>query len=270
MKKYQMLVTLGVALVILAIIVSNSTFVTIQPGERGVIFRKFTTGLDKEHVYPEGFLVIAPWNKMYIYNVKEQNIEETMDVLDKEALSISVDVSVRFYPIHQKIGDLHEKFGIDYVRKLVVPETRSSVRQVMGKYTAEEIFSLKRKEVEEEIKETTKKVLAKNNIEMTTLLIRSIVLPEKLKNAIENKLTQQQEAQAYRFKLDKEKSEAERMRIQAEGEAAANRIINNSLTPSLLKMRGIEATIKLSESPNAKVIVIGSGKDGLPLILNDK
>lgn len=265
-----MLVTIGAFILLGAILLSNSTFITIQPGERGVIFRKFSDGLDKEHVYSEGFVVIAPWNKMYIYNVKEQNTEETMDVLDKAALSISVDVSIRFNPLHDRIGDLHERFGKNYITSLVIPETRSSVRQVMGKYTAEEIFSLKRKEVEDEIRRTTKEVLARNNIHMATLLIRSIVLPKKLKNAIESKLTQQQEALAYKFKLEKEQSEAERKRIQAEGEAKANAIINSSLTPSLLKMRGIEATIKLSESPNSKVIVIGGGKDGLPLILSDK
>ena len=102
---------------------------------------------------------------------------------------------------------------------------------------------------------------------MRALLIRSINLPDKIKQAIESKLQQEQEALAYQFRLDKEKSEAERKRIAAEGESAANKIINNSLTPSLLKMRGIEATLKLAESPNSKVVVIGQGEDGLPLIL---
>ncbi|MEN9444002.1 MAG: hypothetical protein RIS47_892 [Bacteroidota bacterium] len=256
-------------LVLLILLVSNSTFVIVQPGERGVIFRPFTGGLDKENIFMPGFNVIAPWNEVFIYNVKEQNVEETMDVLDKDALNITVDVSVRFYPKYDKIGFLHEKFGVDYVKTLVIPETRSAVRQIMGKYTAEEIFSTKRKEVEDEIIKSTHLVLDRNNMTMTALLIRSIVLPEKLQKAIESKLTQQQEFLAYRFRLEKETSEAERKRIQAEGEAKANQIINSSLTPSLLKMRGIEATILLSQSANSKVVVIG-GSDGLPLILGDK
>ena len=99
-------------------------------------------------------------------------------------------------------------------------------------------------------------------------MIRSIKLPEQIKTAIENKLKQEQEALAYQFRLDKEKSEAERKRIAAEGEAAANKIINSSLTPELLRMRGIEATMDIANSPNSKVIVIGGGDDGLPLILN--
>ena len=99
-------------------------------------------------------------------------------------------------------------------------------------------------------------------------MIRSVILPETIKKAIESKLEQEQLALEYQFKLERAKKEAERQRIAAEGEAVANRIINSSLTDNLLKMRGIEATIKLSESTNAKTVIIGSGKDGLPLILN--
>jgi regulator of protease activity HflC (stomatin/prohibitin superfamily) len=201
--------------------------------------------------------------------VAESKEEEAMDVLDKNGLSISVDVTVRFYPLFEKIGYIHEKFNRSYVEKLVIPEVRSSVRQVMGRYSAEEIYSTKRAEVETAIKTETGLVLSANNIEMKALLIRSINLPAQIKKAIENKLEQEQEALAYQFRLDKEKSEAERKRIAAEGEAAANKIVNSSLTPALLKMRGIEATLDLSKSQNTKVIVIGSGEDGLPLILGN-
>ena len=253
------------------VLFGSMTFITLQPGEKGVIFRKFSTGLDKETIYSAGFHVIAPWNEMYVYNVKEQKVDEDMDVLDKDGLAIHVDISVRFYPIHSKIGYLHETFGIDYKNQLVVPEVRSTVRQVMGRYTAEEIYSTKRKEVEASIIKETENVLksAQNNIHMTTLLIRSIRLPEKIKNSIELKKQQEQEALAYKYKLEKEKSEAQRKKIAANGEAMANSIINKSLTPELLKMRAIEATIKLSESKNAKTVIIGGGKDGLPIILGN-
>eukprot|EP01029_Cantina_marsupialis_P027606 TRINITY_DN773083_c0_g1_i1.p1 TRINITY_DN773083_c0_g1~~TRINITY_DN773083_c0_g1_i1.p1 ORF type:complete len:271 (-),score=54.22 TRINITY_DN773083_c0_g1_i1:198-1010(-) len=267
-KQPYFLIVLGIMAVIL-VLSGSSMFVTLQPGERGVIFRKFTGGLDKDNVFQPGFHVIAPWNKMNVYVVREQKSEETMDVLDKSGLSVNIDVSVRFNPEYNKIGYLHEIFGKDYISQLVVPEVRSSVRQVAGRYTAEEIYSTRRKEVEEAIITETSLVLKTNNIQMKALLIRSINLPAKIKTAIESKLQQEQEALAYQFRLDKEKSEAERKRIAADGEAVANKIINSSLTTALLKMRGIEATIKLSESPNAKVVVIGSGKDGMPLILGN-
>lgn len=269
-KIKSIFVVLGIG-VALMVMFSAMVFITLQPGEKGVIFRKFSTGLDKKNVYEAGFHIIAPWNEMYVYDVREQKVEEKMDVLDKNGLSITVDVSVRFYPIYNEIGELHEKFGKGYKDQLVKPEIRSTVRQVMGRFSAEEIYSTKRKEVEAAIIQETEKVLQlpQNNIQMTALLIRSIMLPDKIKQAIESKLKQEQEAKAYQYKLEKEKSEAERKRIAAEGEARANQIINNSLTTNLLKMRGIEATIKLSESKNAKVVVIGSGKDGMPLILGD-
>jgi regulator of protease activity HflC (stomatin/prohibitin superfamily) len=268
MKKITTTLWIGMAVIFLVILlISSSSFITLKPGERGVIFRKFTSGLDKENIFQPGFHVIAPWNEMFVYNVKEQNVEEGMDVLDKSGLSINMDISIRFNPKYDRIGFLHEKFGVDFIRTLIVPEARSTVRRVAGRYTAEEIYSTKRSELESAIILETAEVLGVNDIEMKALLIRSINLPDQIKVAIENKLKQEQEALAYKYKLEKEQSEAERKRIAAEGEARANKIINSSLTNALLKMRGIEATIKLSESPNSKVVVIGSGKDGLPLIL---
>ena len=176
---------------------------------------------------------------------------------------------MRYNPIYRKIPYLHRQFGQDYINQLIIPEIRSTVRQVAGRYTAEEIYSTKRSEVEQSIIDEAGKKLTNNFIDMRALLIRSIQLPKDIKMAIENKLTQEQEALAYQFKLEKEKSEAERKRIEAEGESRANKIINASLTKSLLRMRGIEATVKLSQSPNSKVIVIGSGDDGMPLILGN-
>ncbi len=270
MKKSQYGLMVIIAFISMIILFSAAgMFYTIKPGERAVIFRKFTSGLDKENVLQPGFHLVAPWNSVFIYDVKEQKSEETMDVLDKNGLSVNIDVSVRFNPIYGKIGYLHEIFGRHYINQLVIPEVRSAVRQVAGRYTAEEIYSTKRQDVESSIKDETSKILKINNIDMRALLIRSINLPQKIKQAIENKLQQEQEALAYKFKLEREKSEAERKRIAAEGEAKANLIINNSLTTNLLKMRGIEATIELSKSQNSKVIVIGSGKEGMPLILGN-
>ena len=270
-RRYLPLLIVGGIGLIVILLLSNSIFLTIEPGKAGVLFRKFGGGLDKENIYYQGFQVIAPWNTMFIYDVREQTAEESMDVLDKNGLSINVDVTVRFNPQPVKIGFIHERFGINYKSTLVTPEVRSTVRQVMGRYTAEEIYSTKRAEVEGAIKTETEDVLGSqnNNIVMNALLIRSINLPEQIKTAIENKLTQEQEALAYKFRLDKEESEAKRKMIAAEGEARANQIINSSLTPNLLKMRGIEATTSLANSPNSKVIVIGSGSDGLPLILGN-
>jgi regulator of protease activity HflC (stomatin/prohibitin superfamily) len=272
MNNRRLVPLIVVAVIALFIIagISSSLFYTINATQRAVVFYKFSdVGLDKDHIIQPGFHMKAPWNEVYIYNVQETAQDENMDVLDKNGLSIHVDVTVRFNPMSDKIGYIYEKFNTNYVEVLVIPEIRSAVRQVMGRYTAEEIYSTRRAEVEAAIKTESEKVLEANNVNMVALLIRSIVLPEQIRIAIESKLQQQQEALAYQYRLEKEKSEADRKRIQAEGEARANNIINSSLTDKLLKMRGIEATLELAKSPNSKVVVVGSSKDGMPLILGN-
>ena len=249
---------------------ASSMFYVIESTERAVIFYKFgSTGLDKKNVIKPGFNFKAPWNDLYKFDITDNLVEETIDVLDGSGLSINVDVTMNFHLNYDSVGEIYETYQFDYLRRLVRPVFRSTVRDVMGRYTAEEIYSTKRAEVESLIQEEASEVLLRpgNNIVMKSLLIRSITLPAQIKTAIENKLQQEQEALAYQYRLEREKSEAERKRIEAKGEADANRIVSNSLTANLLKMRGIEATSKLAESPNSKVIVVGSGKDGLPIIL---
>ncbi len=266
-NRTRFVIFIGIAAFVILITAGSRIFYRVEAHERAVLFKALSGTLVKDNIIQPGWHMKAPWNDIYMYEVSEQAIEENMDVLDKNGLNITVDVTVRFHPKYDKIGDIQENFRGDYMNRLVIPETRSTVRQVMGRYTAEEIYSTKRPEVEAAIKEENRLVLGADEVEMRSLLIRSIRLPEQIKTAIENKLKQEQEALAYEFRLDREKSEAERKRIAAEGEAAANKIINSSLTDELLKMRGIEATTSLAQSPNSKVVVIGSGKDGLPLIL---
>lgn len=264
------LIILGVVSLIVVMALSSSLFFTLNATERAIIFYPFSSsGLDKDNVLTPGFHMKAPWNDVIIYEVSEISSEENMDINDKSGMAIHVDVTVRYSPVISKIGYLHEQFNGDYQNRLVIPEVRSMTRQVLARYTAEEIYSTKRTEVETSIKTETEKVLNANNVNATAVLIRSIKLPDQIRQAIENKLQQEQEALAYQYRLDKEKSEAERKRIAAEGESRANNIINNSLSANLLKMRGIEATLELAKSPNSKVIVIGSSKDGLPMILGN-
>ena len=260
---------IGAVAIILLLVFGNRTFIILKETERAILFRPFSDGLSKDRVFTPGFHMIAPWNRVIRYDVAEQQREERLDVLDKNGLSINMDVTIRFSPVPERIGYLHEQFRGYYIDNLVIPEVRSSVRKVTGRYTAEEIYSTKRTEVEGAIIEETGQVLNNNNINMKALLIRSINLPEQIKTAIENKLKQEQEALAYQFRLEKEKSEAERKRLEAQGIADYNRIISASITSNILKQKGIDATLELAKSANAKVVVVGSGDDGLPLILGN-
>jgi regulator of protease activity HflC (stomatin/prohibitin superfamily) len=266
-KKLRPYIFIGVAVVVLLVFFSK-TFVILQPTERGVIFKKYTSGLDVDNIKGEGLNIIAPWNDVIIFQIAEQQIEETMDVLSKDGLSISLDVSLRFRPMPEQIGYLYRKFRTGYVESLIRPELRSAVRQVIGQYTPEELYATKRQEIETKIESKTREILVTNNIELKALLFRSIKLPLTIKNSIEAKLAADQEAQKYTYLIEKEKKEAERRKIDAEGKAAANLILSASITDKILREKGISATEELAKSPNSKIIVIGGGGDGLPVILN--
>lgn len=249
----------------------NSISIELQPGEGGFLFKPYNiTEIDTNETFSEGRKFFAPWNRMIIYNTRKQEYEaKGMKVLSLNGLEINIDVSVWYQPNGKKLGVLHQTLGPDYVNKFVKPTVRSAARAVFGRYNPEEIYSTKRESIQSEIVEETRYILNKKHIFLDEVLIKSIVLPPTIKTAIENKLKQEQQAKEYEFKLVKAEKEAQKQIIEAEGKAKANRIISASLTDKILKEKGIEATLKLANSPNSKTIVVGSGGDGLPLILGN-
>lgn len=268
-RKRVTTITIIVVLVIIFLASASRMFVTIQAGHGGVIFRTFSGGVDQEKIYSEGFHMIAPWNKMVVYETRQQEIAETMNVLSSNGLEIAADVSAWYEPIKGDMPQLHSNIGTDYLNRVVKPALRSSARSVIGRYTPEQIYSTKRDAIQVEIYEETKKILDEKYVQLNRILIRSVTLPPTIKDAIERKLKQEQESLEYEFRLQKAAKEADRQIIEAEGKARANDIINASLTDKILREKGIEATVKLSESNNSKVVVIGNSADGLPLILGD-
>lgn len=260
------LIVLGVILVIL---LWSRITVTVNSGQAGVIFKLIGGGVDTENTYSEGFHFISPLNKMFIYDVRQQEVSEKMSVLSSNGLEITVDVSMWYQPVYDKLGFLHKEKGQNYLGSIVRPAIRSATRSVIGRYTPEQIYSSKRDAIQDEIYIETKEILTAQYIQLNEVLIRDVTLPPTIKTAIEKKLKQEQESLEYEFKIIKETKEAERRRIDAEGKANANRILNASLTSNILKEKGIEATVKLAESPNAKVVIIGNSADGMPIILGD-
>lgn len=256
-------------IIFLLIVLSNTTFLTINPGQKGVLFEKFGGGLNKDKVYPQGFHVIMPWNTMYIYDIRTNEEFETMEVLSKNGLNIKVELSYRFSPVPEKIGYLHDQIGTNYLDRIIKPEIRSATREVIGQYFPEELYSTKREAIQEEIYEKTRAAVAEKNLIIDAILIRSVELPSNLRAAIETKLEEEQLSLQYEYKLDRERKEAERRIIEAQAKADANRILNASLTDKILQDKGIEATLELAQSPNSKVVIVGGGDGGLPLILNN-
>ncbi len=254
---------------IVALIALLNSVVTIGPGEAGVIFRPLGMGVDTVHPpLSEGVHIVAPWNKVYVYNIRQQQLFETMKVLSQDGLDIKLDASIWFQPVVKDLAKLHKFRGRTYVDDVLKPAVRSATRSVVGRYTPEQIYSTKREAIQQEIYDETRKILANQYVQLNKILVRDVTLPTTIKTAIERKLKQQQEALEYEFKLQKEKKEAERKRIEAQGIRDFQHIVTEGISDKLLRWKGIEATLKLAESPNAKVIVIGSGKDGLPIILN--
>ncbi len=255
----------------LAIVLTwNSITFTIKPGEKAVIFRKFQGGLDKDKVYAQGFHIKWPWDDIYIYDIKKKESVSSMEVLSRNGLTIKLELSYRYYPLDNQIGYLHDEIGENYHEKIIIPQVRSATREVIGKYLPEELYSTKRENIQVEIFQRTSQALQDNYLQLDAVLIREVTLPPKLKAAIERKLEQEQASLEYEFKIQQAKKEAERQKIEAEGKARANDIINSSLTDKILREKGIEATLKLSESPNSKTVIIGSSKDGLPIILGNQ
>lgn len=254
---------------LMAFILLLNMSVTIGAGEAGILFRTFSGGIQQGVTYGEGFHIVAPWNDMIVYEVRQQEAKETMAVLSSNGLEISLDISGWYQPLYNKLPILHQEKGQNYLDRVVRPSIRSATRSVIGRYTPEEIYSTKRDAIQDEIFVETKKILDKQYVQLNEVLVRDITLPQTLKMAIENKLKQEQESLEYEFKLSKAQKEAERQLIDAEGKARANRILSASLTDMILREKGIEATLNLARSENAKVIVVGN-KDGLPLILGNQ
>ncbi|WP_299061263.1 prohibitin family protein [uncultured Polaribacter sp.] len=255
--------------VILIILFSKST-VTIGPGEGGVIFETLGDGVNTEKTYGEGFHIVAPWNKMIVRKVRQQSISDEMNVLSVNGLEVKVNGTIWYEPEFINLGSLIKTKGEDYERELLDPAINAAARSVVGRYTPEQLYSSKRDVIEQEILDEVTKLLAGQFLTVKRVLVEDVKLPPTIKQAIERKLKQEQESLEYEFRLVTAKKEAEKVRIEAQGKADANKILSASLTDKILQDKGIEATVKLSESSNSKVIVIGSGDSGMPIILGNQ
>lgn len=261
---------LGFLLLMVILTLSNSAFLTINPGEKGILFKRFGGGLDTETQYNQGFHVVMPWNKMYVYDVRIREGFDKMEVLSKNGLNIAIELSYLYSPVAEKIGYLHDEIGPDYLNRILIPQVRSATREVIGKYLPEELYSTQREAIQDEIFDETLKSVSEKYIHLDAILIREVELPVTLQEAIERKLKEEQLSLEYEFRLTREKQEAERLIIEANAKAEANKIVSSSLTDRILQDKGIDATLELAQSPNSKIVIVGSGDSGLPLILGNQ
>ncbi len=256
----------GVIALVIILVFGGLMSTNIRSGESAVRYSVFG-GTDLEKSYTEGLKIYPPWVSLIRYDVRIQEKIESLTALTSNGLQIAMDVSIRWRPQKEQLPILHTEYGRDYYTKLVQPELRSAVRETVGQFTPEQLYSTKRVELQQRIFEAVRDKASGQYVIVEAVLLRDVTLPDQIKTAIENKLKEEQEAQRYEFTIKKESLEAQRKKIEAEGEAEYQRIITRSLSPEFLRFKGIEATKDLATSPNAKTVIVGSGKDGLPLIL---
>lgn len=265
-KRRGLIITI-LSLFLVFLLFAERVVIFVNAGEAAVLFKRFDNGTQLDKVYGEGFHLIFPWNIMTVYNVRIQHEVKQFEVLSANGLKIKVDASIRYRPVEEYLPDLHQQVGTEYADRIVYPEVEAVVRQIFGQYLPEDIYSSQKFIIQNTVQNAIFEV-SERFVDLDELLITKITLPEMIVEAIETKLEKEQVALGYQYRLDSEMLEAERKRIEAAGIRDFQSIISSGLTENYLRFKGIEATLKLSESPNAKIVVIGGGKDGLPIILD--
>jgi regulator of protease activity HflC (stomatin/prohibitin superfamily) len=237
----------------------------VDSGNRALVFETLGGGTSHK-MLDEGMHVMPIWNGIIPYDIRVHELKEQLSVISSNGLAIRVDASVRYRPKPEELFELQTQLGPAYADIVIAPVVRSEARKVFGRYAPEEIYSTKREAIERQIYEEVLKALEGKHVIVEAVLVRDVELPDTIKNAIADKLAEEQRSQKMRFTLDKERQEAQRKQIEAEGIAKYQSIVRQGLTSEYLSYKGIEATERLAQSTNTKIIIVGGGKGGLPLV----
>lgn len=255
----------GIVVLLLLLAASSScTLRVVDTGHVGVttLFGRLTGD-----PLPEGLHVVNPLKRMTELSIRTQEIKEHADVPSSEGLIIGLETSLLYRLDPARAAEVYQRIGPRYVEVVVQPNLRSVMRAVTAAHTANALYSEGREEVAQQMLDQLKKILDPRGVTVENVLLRDIQLPDTLRAAIEAKQQSEQQAQQMQFVLQRERQEAERKRIEAQGVSDFQRIVSQGISQQLLEWKGIEATEKLVNSPNSKIVVIGNPKNGLPLIL---
>ncbi|HXZ22044.1 MAG TPA: prohibitin family protein [Pseudolabrys sp.] len=279
--------------------------ITVPSGSVGVLWKRFNgydfycwcfvgrgTLLDPRELRDEGLHVIWPWDKLYIYTLRLQSSTQTYNAITKDGVSVNAQINMRFQLVHNYVGVLHKFIGPQYVASVVEPELGSRAREVISQYTAQDVYT-SREAIQGKIRAEAQKSLSthlnnlvqpeameqpdpkhysdflQNSIQLLDSLVLSIELPPEIVAAINRQTQQFYEIQEYKYRVEREAQESTRKQIEANGIAAFQRTVSEGISDSYLRWRGIEATLALAQSRNSKIVIIGGGKDGLPVILGN-
>jgi regulator of protease activity HflC (stomatin/prohibitin superfamily) len=255
-----MIVTIFIV-IILVIYLWHKIVISVHSGQGGVLYRRLWGGTVVDKIYGEGLHIILPFNKMYIYDCRVQQVSHHFSVLTNNGLTVNIVISIRYYPEYDLLGILHQKLGPDYVNTVVIPEIESVFRKIVGKRDAEGLYTTDKSFIETSLNQAIDR-LARKFIIVDDVIIKRITLPESVDKTIQYKLEQKHRADTYKYILQKEQKEIERKKLEATGLKELSKALNEKV----LHWMSINATLELSKSENSKIIVIGSGKSGLPII----
>ena len=250
----------------------QSVFVRILPGEVGVLYSLLFGGTQIEKIYYEGFALKFPWDKIYILQRRLQIPAFKVQGYSKEGMPITIEAMIIFQIRSKRAPEVLRNLGADYLNTLVIPAAESSIRSAAAQYNSHELYTVDFDSLYQTILEKLPQSSKKDfeyYFDVIDVLVQKIAIPEKVIEAIQTKLRAEQEAAAYQFKLQAEKQEAERLSIQATGLRNFYTIVQDALTDKLLTWRGIDATVQIAKSPNTKIVIVGGGRNQLPLILGN-
>jgi regulator of protease activity HflC (stomatin/prohibitin superfamily) len=279
--------------------------ITVPSGQVGVLWKRFNgydlycwcfvgrgTILDPRELRDEGLHIIWPWDKLYLYNLRLQSTSQTYNAISKDGVNVAVQVSIRYQLVHNSIGVLHKFIGPEYLDSVVGPEIGSQTRQVISEYTAQQVYT-SREAIQDKVRNSSQDSLGghlntlvqpsameqpdpkhyndflQNAIQILDTPVLSIELPPAIVAAINRQTEQFYQIQEFKYRVEREVEEAKRKQVEANGIAAFQKTVSQGISDSYLRWRGIEATLALAQSTNSKIVVIGGGKDGLPIILGN-
>jgi prohibitin 1 len=256
---------LGILVLLIILLMASTT--SIPTGNVGVLtlFGRVTG-----ETLPEGIHLVNPLKSVQKLSIQTQSVKESASVPSNEGLILALDTSLLFHLDKTKAAQVYQLVGADYAEKIIEPTMRAAIRASTSAHTANALYTNARELVQQQIQDELTKQLAPRGVIVENVLLRDVQLPAMLKGSIEAKQQAEQDALRMSFILQKEKQEAERKRIEAQGIADFQKIVATGISPQLLEWKGIEATEKLATSANAKVVIIGNPKNGLPLVLEPK
>jgi regulator of protease activity HflC (stomatin/prohibitin superfamily) len=258
---------LVIVILVLAFILIMASTTSIPTGNVGVLT---LFGKVSGEVLPEGIHLVNPLKAVQKLSVQTQSVKESANVPSNEGLILALDTSLLFRLDKNMAAEVYQTVGADYADKIVEPTLRAAIRASTSAHTANALYTNARELVQQQIQDELTKQLAPRGVIVENVLLRDVQLPAMLKGSIEAKQQAEQDALRMSFILQKEKQEAERKRIEAQGIADFQKIVAAGISPQLLEWKGIEATEKLAASSNAKVVIIGNSKNGLPLVLEPR